>query len=328
MRINIYIASVLVLLLTFLLYKPSIAEAVTNVNLFQITNDSSQQKDSIVYRNIVAYDNLSDIWAYNIDTKINYPLIQKNGDQFLTGFNKELIVYDNLETGASILQVRLYNTKTNNDVLIAGGTISHSGGVTNGKYVVYLDGGACGAIHAYNLKKKTDIVISTGGCQPLRISDDTVVWANGAPGGTNIYGYDLDKKKSFDVVTDSGFQESPNIFDDTVVYLDYVTGSLGDYNAIKTKNLHTGIEKIIYQSTTSTLQWPAISDKYVVWSESTAQHVNGVKGANLKTGEIFEVQPQGPHQNSHTTPSIWRNTAAWMSFRTGNGDIYGATFSK
>ena len=65
-----------------------------------------------------------------------------------------------------------------------------------------------------------------------------------------------------------------------------------------------------------------------MWSESSATHVGGVKGANLRTGEVFEVQDQGPHQNSHTMPSIWRNIAVWQAFRTGNGDIYGSEFTK
>ena len=140
--------------------------------------------------------------------------------------------------------------------------------------------------------------------------------------------YDLKKNELFDISTESGFQESANIFGDKVVWLDYVTGARGDYNAIKMKDLKTGEVTTIYESSTDSLQSPSVSNKYVVWSQSSAQHVGGVRGANLKTGEIFEVQPQGSHQNSHTSTAIWKDTAVWMSFRTGNGDIYGATFNK
>jgi len=329
MNIKILLILASALLITpNLFFKIPLAEASTKVNLFQITSDSTQQKDPIVYKNIVAYDSLSDIWGYKLDTKTNFSILEKPGQQYLTGFFKNLIIYDDFNETTSHDSVRLYNMATKEDTLIAGEPGSRSGGVTNGRYVMYIEGGACGQIHAYNLKKKTDAVISPTGCGPLRVFDDTVIWLNGAPGGTNIYGYDLERKRSMDIVTDPGFQESANIFEDNVVYLEYITGSLGDYNAIKMKNIRTGKKKTIYESTTSTLQWPAISDKYVVWSESTAQHVNGVKGANLNTGEVFEVQPQGPHQNSHTMLSIWGNTASWMSFRTGNGDIYGAVLKK
>lgn len=326
-----YIKRLLILFLLPLLLTtlaPQAVFATTTANTFQITTDGSQQKDSLIQKNIIAYDSLSDVWAYDLDTQVNYPLIQKDGEQYLTGFYKNLILYDNIDIGVSTSEVRMYNSETGKDTLIAGGSVSHTGGVTNGKYVIYLDGGACGPIHAYNIKKETDAVISPNGCGPLRISADIVIWGYGAPGGSNIYGYNLDNNLLFDVVSDLGFQESPNIFDDKVVYLDYITGSLGDYNAIKMKDLKSGQESTIYESETSTLQWPAISDKYAVWSESTAQHVNGIKAADLKTGDVFEVQAQGPHQNSHTMPSIWKNMATWMSFRTGNGDIYASIFER
>ena len=89
-----------------------------------------------------------------------------------------------------------------------------------------------------------------------------------------------------------------------------------------------GSVKTIYEGSTDALGSPAISNKYIVWSQSSAQHIGGVMGANIKTGEVFEAQPQGSHQNSHTTPSIWKDTAVWMAWRTGNGDIYGATLNK
>jgi hypothetical protein len=326
MRIKRLLLSIILPLL-LLVVLPQATIAATTANTFQITNDGSQQKDPIIYKDIVAYDSLSDIWAYNFDTQQNYPLLQKSGQQNLTDFKKHLIVYEDVDSGDSTTDVRLFNAKTGKDILIAGGAGSQGAGVTNGDEVIYIDGGACGSIHAYNLKKNTDVVISPTGCTPLRIYDNTVVWPYGAPGGTNIYGYNLVHHSTFDVVNESGFQESPNIFEDKVIYLDYVTGNLGDYNAIKVKDLKSHLEETVYQSTTATLQWPSISDKYVVWSESTAQHVNGIKAANLKTGEVLEVQAQGPHQNSHTMPTIWKNIATWMSFRSGNGDIYGSVFS-
>lgn len=331
MKIKIFFSLFLALFLLFQSY--FIVQAATSVNLFQITSDGSQQKDAQVYKDTVAYTNFGgtggiDIWEYDLKTQQNFPIIDKPGQQFLTSLYKDWVVYDDFDDSTQHYSVRLYSLKTKEDILIAGEPGSRSGGVTNGRYVVYIEGGACGQIHAYNLKSLVDIVISSTGCSPVRISDDTVVWVNGAPGGSNIYGYDLQKNEALDIVTDPDFQESPNIFGDNVVYVEYTTGGLGDYQAIKMKNLRTGKKTTTYESTSSALQWPAISDKYVVWSESTAQHVGGVMGANLKTGEVFEIQPQGSHQNSHTMPSIWKDTAAWMAWRTGNGDIYGAALNK
>ena len=304
------------------------SHAAASVNLFQITTDGSQQTQPLIHRDLVAYTNHGgsqgiDIWAYDLDDEENFPLIERPGQQFLTGFHKDLVVYEDVGDSSNY-DVRLFNIEEEEDTLIAGGPGSQTGGVTNGKYVIYINGGACGTIHAYNIKKETAAQIGTG-CSPLSISDDTVVWANGAPGGTNIYGYNLKTNAAFDAVSDPDFQESPNLFRDNLVYVEYTTGDLGDYQAIKMKNLRTGEKKTIYETTTSAVQYPSVSDKYVVWSESTAQHVGGIQGANLKTGQVFEIQAQGPHQNSHTTTSIWKDTAVWMAWRTGGGDIYGAT---
>lgn len=194
--------------------------------------------------------------------------------------------------------------------------------------VAYIDGGACGSLKVYDIRRKTTEQVVNLICSPIRISGDIIVYQASDLGGTNIAGYDLEEEESFDIANDPDFQEVPNIFGDNVVWLHRTSGALGDYNAIKLKNLEEDEVKTIYESTASTLQAPVVSNKYAVWSESTAQHVNGIQGANLKTGEVFEIQPQGSHQNSHTVPSIWNNTAVWMSFRTGNGDIYGATLKK
>ena len=70
MKIKIYIALALAFLATPLIfYKPPTAEAATAVNLFQITTDGSQQKDPLIYKNLVAYDWLSDIWGFNLRNK-------------------------------------------------------------------------------------------------------------------------------------------------------------------------------------------------------------------------------------------------------------------
>ena len=239
-----------------------------------------------------------------------------------------MVIYEDTPTGETTPDIRMYNIKTGEDTLVAGASGAQTSGVTNGQYVIYIDGGACGSLKAYKIKDGTTSTISNTACHPVRISGNIIVWPYAAAGGTNIYGYDLKSSMPFDVITDPDFQESPNIFNNRVVWVHYTTGALGDYNGIRMKDLKTGEITTIYESITSTLQWPAVSNKYVVWSQSSAQHVGGVSGYNLKTGEVFEVQEQGSHQNSHTMTDIWRNTAVWMSFRTGNGDIYGAEFSK
>lgn len=311
-------------LLIPLLLSVSIVKAATQVNLFQITNEGSQQTSPFIYKNLVVYTSLSDIWGYDLKTKQNFPILQKGDQQFITGFYQNLVIYENSNPDQST-DVYMYNLKTKKDTLVAGDPGSQGSGVTNGKVVAYIDGGACGSLKVYDIRRKTTEQIVNSTCHPIRISGDTIVYPVADPGGTNIAGYDLDEEESFDIATDPDFQEVPNIFGDNVAWLHRTTGAYGDPNSIVVKNLRTGEEITIYESSTDALNWPTISDKYVVWSQSSSQHVGGIMGANLKTGEVFEIQPQGSHQNSHTTPSIWKDTATWMSFRSGNGDVYGST---
>lgn len=301
--------------------------ASTQVNLFQVTTDGSQQKDAFVYKDLVAYDSLSDIWGYNLETKENFPLIQKDGQQYITHLYKNLVVYQDIPLGSIDGDIRIYNVKTGMDTLIIGGPNSYSSGGTNGNYVIYLDGGACGSLYAYNIHKKQTEHLIDNVCTP-KISDDIVYWSENAPGGPDIRGYNLKRKQYLDIATENGFQGPADMYDGKVVYIESDGGGFGSYMAVKVKNLRNGKTTTVYETNTNSINWPSISDKYVVWSEAPTSHVNSIKGVTLKTGEVFTVQEPGPHQNSHTVTSIWKNTAVWMSWRTGNGDIYGATFSK
>lgn len=325
--IKILIALHFVLLFLFF-SSPVFVNASTGVSLFQITNDGIQQTSPFIYRNLVLYTSSSDIWGYNLKTEQNFPVTEKEGQQFLTGFYGNLVIYENTPPGGSTTDLWMYNLKTKKDTLVAGGEGSQTSGVTNGWVVVYIDGGACGKLSSYNIWSKITTKLVELTCHPVRIWQHVVFFPEADPEGTNIKGYNLLTNEAFNIASGDDFQEVPNIYQGTVVWLHRLSGSLGDYNAIKTKNLLTGIEKTIYESSTTTLNWPAISNRYVVWSESSANNIGGIKAADLKTGEVFEVQEQGPHQNSHTIPAIWKNTAVWMAWRTGNGDIYGAKFQR
>ena len=318
---------IILLLGFFTIAHPPIVEA-TTVDLFQITTDGSQQTSPFIYGNLVVYTSLSDIWGYDLGTEQNFPILEKEGQQFTTGFYKNLVIYENTNPDDVGTDVYMYNLRTGEDTLIAGGLGSQGNGVTNGREVVYINGGACGQLYSYDIRPETTTLITETACHPVRIWQNIVVWSYAASGGTNVYGYNLVKKELFDIATADGFQEVPNIFGDNVVWLQRTTGTYGDPNSIVMKNLRTGEETTIYESSTDALNWPAISNKYVVWSQSSSQHVGGVRGAHIGNGEVFEVQEQGPHQNSHTMPAIWKDTTVWQAWRTGNGDIYGAEFDR
>ncbi len=298
-----------------------------SVNTFQVTTDGSQQKDAFVYKDLIVYDSLSDIWGYNLDTKENFPIIQKDGEQYITDLYNNLIVYQDIPPGSTTGIIKLYNVKTSKDTLIIGDPNSYSSGGTNGDYVIYLDGGACGSLYAYHIRKNQTQHIVDNVCSP-KITDNIVYWGEGAPGGSDIRGYNLRRKQFLDIAVEDGFQESADIYGNNVVWYQYDEGIYGTYQAIVMKNLKTGERRVIYETNTNSLQNPSISNKYIVWSESPSAHVNTIKAADLGTGEVFELQATGPNQNSHSGTSIWKDIAAWGSSRTGNGDIYAAKISR
>lgn len=323
---NIKLCSILVCLLALLF--PATVYAATSVNLFQITSEGSQQTTPYIYKDLVVYGSLGEIWGYDLNTQQNFEIFSRTGGQFVTDFSENLVIYEDTPEGESATDVRMYNVKKNKDIFVAGGSGSQGSGVTNGKVVAFIDGGACGSLKVNDIRKKTTEQIVNSTCHPIRISGDIIVYPVADPAGTNIGGYDFDEDETFDISTDASFQEAPNIYKNYVVWHHYITGARGDYEAIKMKNLKTDEVKTIYETNTDSLGSPVVSNRYAVWSQSPSQHVNKIMGADLKTGEVFEIQPSGPHQNSHTSPDIWKDTAAWMSFRTGNGDIYGSVFSK
>lgn len=92
--------------------------------------------------------------------------------------------------------------------------------------------------------------------------------------------------------------------------------------------MRTGEAETLSETSVYSMSWPSISKRYAVWGKVTSQHVSGIEGVDLKTGEVFEIQEQGPHQNGNISPIISGNIAAWMAWRTGNGDIYAAIINK
>jgi len=310
---------VLFFLLSFLFVTPVFASV--SVDTIRITSDGSQQSSPLIYPFHLAFNNLGDIWGYDHILKQNYPILEKPGLQYLTGLYQNLLVYEDVDDVTQSSDVRLYNMDTREDILVAGGLGSQGAGVTNGKVVVYIDGGACGPLYSYNIASRSTTKIVDLTCTPVRISGNIVVFPVTDPAGTNIKGYNLDHNSLFDIATDDNFQEVPNIYGSLVVWLDRRSGALGDYNAIKMKNLLTGEVKILYESSTDALNWPAVSPNYVIFSDSSAANIGGIKGVDLRTGEVFDARSQQSEQNSTIgTAAIWGSIAIWSS-----GGIYVAS---
>jgi hypothetical protein len=296
-----------------------------NVNLQQLTNNPSQERDAQIWNDKIVYTNFGgtqdiDVWQKDTNGGIS-PLIEKSGQQWAGDLHKNLLAYTDYQYSTGIYQVWLYNIDTHQDMQITFGSNSSGSPVLTDKYLYYIDGYECGSLIQYNLKHGNSKVIDTNACVP-KASNNFVVWYAGANGSSNIYGYNVHRDKKFTIADGPAAQEQPAINEDTVVWYE----SSADGNIIQLKDLHTKKSKIIAQSLTNKYSWPSISDDYVVWGRSTSPGVAGVEGYSRKLGQVFEIQSQGSHQNSNLVTDIYKNTAVWQAWRTGNGDIYSGSF--
>lgn len=144
---------------------------VISPRVFQITNDPNQQNNPLVDGNLVAYTNWSgtqgiDIWGYDLTTKTNFPLVMRPDEQFLTGLHGNLITYEDFNSADQTYDVRMLDRASDQDTLITPGPGSFSSGVTNGRYVAYLQGAACGTLYTYKISTGTTSQIATSACTP------------------------------------------------------------------------------------------------------------------------------------------------------------------
>lgn len=306
---------------------PQLTYAATRVEVRQLTNTPYQERDPIVWRDTIAYTNYGgsqgiDIWAHDRKSN-NHPLIERPGSQFLDAFNDDLVVYEELDDATQQYAIRLYNTKSKKDIQISSGTGSYGSGGTNGDYVTYIEGGACGKLMLYHIKFRATSQLADTACTP-KISKNWVIWNGNGDAGPGIYGYNLDRQRNVEVNVGSGAADTINLFEDAAVWMQ----TDGTQYKIMYKDLRTGKLLQLLNTSSYYVNYPAVSDKYVVWGKSTAPGQAGVEGINLKSGEVFEIYPQGPHQNTNLTPSIWCDVVTWQAWRTGNGDIYSALIAR
>ena len=293
------------------------------VDVYRLTSGFYREDWPVIHKDTILWIDSRDggtVYAYNIKEQREFPFfpagLPLKNLYGLVGYDGRHIVYISLSDTNSY-DARLYDVLKGEDVAITDEPGSQFASDFDKDTIVYIDGGACGKLFTYDLRSKNKKLLTETVCGQAKISKDVVVWTY----GSNIYGYDLRKDEMFLITNNGGH---PDIYKDNVVWL----SREGDFTEVHLKNLNTDKTKILYRTADYGMTYPAISDRYVIWGKTTSQHVAGVEGIDLITGEVFEIQEQGPHQNGVISPTIDGNVAAWMAWRTGNGDIYGAVIKR
>lgn len=303
-------------LLSMLLSWLSIADSyAATVDLRHLTFGFYREDWPVIYKDKILWIDEGVIKGYNFEDHQYFdvfpneqPLTNLYG---LVGYDGRYIIYIRA-TAENSLDVSAYDTENEKNIAITDKTGSQGATDYDQKTVIYIDGGSCGNLITYNLSNKSSFLITEHACY-AKISGDNVVWAY----GDTIYGYSLNKNEQFIVATNGAH---PDIFGNEIVWL----AIEGNMTVVHLKNLKNGKEKILHQTPDYGITWPAISQRYVVWGKTTEPDVAGVEGVDLLTGEVFEIQEQDSHQNSVISPQIEGDIATWMTWRTGNGDIYAA----
>ena len=319
---------IFILFFLFLFFPSNKVSAVyaPTVDVYRLTFGFYREDWPMIYKDTVYWSTGSEIDGHDIKNNQDV-LLAKVGSELPsdffapTAYDGRFLIYNTYSESRGY-NVQAYDFIKKKTIKITDEVGSNGATDYDQNIVVYIKGGACGSLYAYDLVKEINKLITNAICGPAKISKGIIVWNYAATGGTNIYGYNLNKNQQFDIAVENGLQESPDIYNNLVIYTQYGDGS--DKFGLYLKDLNNVIIKKIDESTDYSYSWPTIGDQYAAWGKNTAQHVAGVNGYDLKNQQIFEIQEQGPHQNGNISPIINGNIVAWMAWRTGNGDIYAA----
>ena len=302
-------------------------QAATTVNKFQITNTSFQENVPLIFKDLVVYRRHSspdvNIYGYNLKTKQEFPLVLRTGQDSPVALSGKYLIYNEENiSDPTDTDVRALNLQTKEDFLIAGGTGYQTAGALMGNNVAYIEGYNCGELFIYNIKKKSRFDTGQNACNPFHSSGKVLVWSDWNNHG--VYSYNI-KTRTYKVLVDSNgfYNTTPNIYHDTIVWVKYDNSN--NYS-IYEKDINSGKETMIKSLSTSILSWPAISDNFIAWVDNEGVGAHDIFVYNRKTKDIVQVSNDGAQQPSPSIPDIYGDTAVWMSWVTGNGDIYGATF--
>ena len=323
---------ILLIFQTFFLFPQSIYASTTqSVNLFRLTFTEQQERGPLVHDSTVVWLYSDGFHAYNMETQTDNIIYYNDAAVFPGAYNNKYLIYDKYLGDNDSRENDIYavDLTTGEDYEVVGGDgTQDAGDIYEDKLVytdVYYHGFGFGDLYIYDLKKKTNTFITNNAAVP-RIWKNYVVWYSRVGSGIyDIHAYNLATEKFIEIPNpDNSNRFYPSIYNNHLIY----NQSNGTTSSIRLYDLNNKKEQILTQSSTIRFGTPDIYKDYAVWDKSPSQHIAGIDGMNLKTGEIFEIFPVGDQMNTRMPLTIYNNIVSWHSFRTGNGDIYSAIISK
>src|SRR3990167_8400578 len=138
----------------------------TSVELLRLTSGFYREDWPAIYRDKILWVAEGIIYVYDVKEKTTAPFFE--GTQPLANFFA-LIAYDgryiiyNQYDGISY-NVSAYDTKKGIDIPITSGTGSHFATDYDNKTVVYIDGGACGKLYAFDIVREEAKLVAENAC--------------------------------------------------------------------------------------------------------------------------------------------------------------------
>lgn len=314
-----------IVILLILFFIPDQQIHATSVNLFRLTSGFYREDWPVVHKNLVLWvdSRPGGVYGYDTVSNIEFPFFGENrppSDLYgLIGFDGKYLVYVSQNEG--IFDIKTYNRETKEIILLPDRHVSRGSADFDGKTIVFIEGGNAsgGDLYAFNIHNKKEKFI-TQNAQGPKVSGRYITWYfNVNYPLTDISVYDLATNQFINIPNpDGGGRGAPDIYGNKLVYL----YDKDNTTSVRLFDMNKKEETVLVETDAYSITYPTISKGYTIWGVSTSQHVAGVEGVDLTTGTLLEIQEQGPHQNGVIVPVIEDNIAAWMAWRTGNGDIY------
>lgn len=298
---------------------PLLAKPGISFNRYLIADTGYQENAPIINGKLVVYrrhkEGDVDIFGYNLITKKEFPIIEKPGHQSPGGLFGKYLVYSE-ETSLDNTDAWIINMATGEDIALTQEPGYQTAADIWGINASYIKGYHCGELFIYNVVTKKSYSTSQYACHPIRMWGSLVIWEK----NNVIYGYNLNTKRIFELVTGPNERGAPDIFGKTIVWIELYDNTF----EIREKDIFSGKEKSVFKSISSRLAAPCISNRYIGWVDDRGIGAHDIFVENRLTGVAAEITNEGPQQVSPTIPDIWGNSVVWMSWISGNGDIYGA----